>query len=97
MMEILERSEGVDETEIFRTRSVGGLQVRYTGTPYAQIQVTESGTAVFDPKDLKRLGEYLVRYAERLGKLHPAFAPARQEVAWKGFTHAIDKLKAKEQ
>ena len=81
-MEPNERSKGVDEVEIFRLFVTGGLEVRYNDLPIVRLKTNgvhghEYGITL-DPRGVFRLGQYLQRYAMRLGDIHQSHAVPKE-------------------
>lgn len=79
MLEPNEVADGVEDLEIFRLSSRGGLELHHSeSNPIVTLKTNglwgyDPGVP-FDSRGLDRLGRYLVRYARRLSKLHPSHA-----------------------
>ncbi len=75
-MEPNEQAEDIEAIEIFRLSSRGGLEIHYHDLPIVTLKTNGiHGYHVgvpFDPLGIRRLGEYLLRYADRLDKKHPS-------------------------
>lgn len=77
MLESNEVADGVEDLEIFRLSSRGGLELHHSeGNSIVTLKTNglwgyDPGVP-FDPRGLDRLGRYLIRYASRLGKQHPS-------------------------
>jgi len=76
-MEPCEKADDIEAVEIFRLSSRGGIEIHYHDLPIVTIKTNGiHGYHVgvpFDPSGVRRLGEYLLRYADRLDKKHPSF------------------------
>lgn len=73
-----EQQKGIEASEIFRLSSRGGLELLYRGSPIITLKTNgywgyDSGVP-FESLGLRRLAEYLIRYADRLDKSHPSHA-----------------------
>ena len=73
-----ERQDDIEVVEIFRLSSQGGLEIHYRGSPIVTVKTNghwgNDAGVPFESPGLRRLAEYLIRYADRLDKNHPSHA-----------------------
>ena len=70
--------EDIEALEIFRLSSRGGLEIHYRDNPIVTLKTNglwgyDAGVP-FESPGLRRLAEYLIRYADRLDEKHPLHA-----------------------
>ena len=70
--------EGIEALEIFRLSSRGGLEIHYQDSPIVTLKTNGfwgyAEGIPFESPGLRRLAEYLIRYADRLDEKHPSHA-----------------------
>jgi len=73
----------IEAVEIFRLASRGGLEIHYRDSPIVTLKTNgawgyDAGVP-FESDGLRRLAEYLIRYADRLDEKHPSHAGAKRD------------------
>ncbi len=78
MREPNECQDVIEPVEIFRLSSRGGLEIHYRDGPIVTLKTNGvwgySAGVPFESPGLRRLAEYLIRYANRLDEKHPSHA-----------------------